>query len=337
MTGTDLIKCIAALADKGSYIPDLTYGARPVLAVGAAIAVFILIALINRHEDRNAEEEEESEGTVCDNGDGSPCHIRDVTERTVPLSHSRPIDCVIAVRDVSMSFKVATTNASGLKDFLIQSFTRRMTYRRLKALDHVSFSVGRGEVVGIIGTNGSGKSTLLKILSGVLKPTGGEVAVDTSKIQLLTLGTGFDVELTGRENVYLNGAIIGYTKEFLDTHYEDIVEFAELSGFMEEKVKNYSSGMQSRLAFAIATAGKASEILILDEVLSVGDDFFRKKSLARVKELIHSGATALVVSHDMDTIREHTTRAIWIEKGVLMMDGEPDAVCDAYLNNGEKH
>ncbi len=241
----------------------------------------------------------------------------------------------VDVRDVTMLFKLSSGEASGFKEFLIQLIKRQVRYRRLYALYHVSFSIQRGEVVGIIGTNGSGKSTLLKIISGALKPTEGEVRVDRRKLQLLTLGTGFDMELTAHENVYLNGSIIGYTREFLDTHYEEIVAFAELSGFMEEKVKNFSSGMVSRLGFAIATAGQAADILILDEVLSVGDEFFRKKSLARISEMIHGGSTVLMVSHGMDTILNHCTRAIWIEKGELRMDGAPKVVCAAYREYGK--
>ena len=167
-------------------------------------------------------------------------------------------------------------------------------------------------------------------MSGAIKPTEGKVEVNRRKVQLLTLGTGFDGELTARENVYLNGSIIGYSKKFLDEHYEDIVKFAELQDFMEEKVKNFSSGMVSRLGFAIATAGAAAEILILDEVLSVGDEFFRKKSLKRIKEMIHGGSTVLLVSHGMGTILEHCTRCVWIEKGRLRMTGDPKEVCRAY-------
>ncbi len=241
----------------------------------------------------------------------------------------------VDVRDVTMMFKLSSGEASGFKEFLIHLLKRQIRYRRLYALYHVSFSIQRGEVVGIIGTNGSGKSTLLKIISGALKPTEGEVRVDRRKLQLLTLGTGFDMELTAHENVYLNGSIIGYTREFLDTHYEEIVSFAELSGFMEEKVKNFSSGMVSRLGFAIATAGRAADILILDEVLSVGDEFFRKKSLARISEMIHGGSTVLMVSHGMDTILNHCTRTIWIEKGELKMDGAPKEVCAAYREYGK--
>ncbi|MBP3261779.1 MAG: ABC transporter ATP-binding protein [Pseudobutyrivibrio sp.] len=235
-----------------------------------------------------------------------------------------------------MKFKVATQSTSGIKDYLIQLLKRNISYREFNALDNVSFDVHKGEVVGIIGTNGSGKSTILKIVSGALRPTSGSVDVDRKKVQLLTLGTGFDMELTGRENVYLNGAIIGYSKKFLDEHYDEIVEFAELQDFMDEKVKNYSSGMVSRLGFAIATAGDAAEILILDEVLSVGDEFFRKKSLKRVKEMIHGGSTVLLVSHGMGTIKDNCSKVVWIEKGKLRMVGTPDVVCKAYQHMQEE-
>lgn len=240
---------------------------------------------------------------------------------------------VIKVCDVTMEFHLSSVNPSGLKEYLIQMLKREVSYRKLYALYHVSFNVFKGEVVGIIGTNGSGKSTLLKIISGALKPTEGHVEVDCGKIQILTLGTGFDMELTARENVFLNGAIIGYSKEFLERHYYEIVEFAELEDFMEEKVKNFSSGMVSRLGFAIATAGDAAEILILDEVLSVGDEFFRKKSLKRIKEMIHGGSTVLMVSHGMGTILENCTKCVWIEKGELRMIGEPGVVCEAYRDS----
>lgn len=258
--------------------------------------------------------DEEWESEMNDNGD----------ERSL-----RP-PVVIRVDHVTMTFKVATVQASGLKELLIMRIKGQAAYRSFNALDNVSFSVRKGEVVGIIGTNGSGKSTILKIISGALAPTDGRVIVDKRKIQILTLGTGFDRELTAKENVYLNGSIIGYSKEFLDTHYQEIVDFAELQDFMEEKVKNFSSGMVSRLGFAIATAGNAAEILILDEVLSVGDEFFRKKSLKRIKEMIHGGSTVLMVSHGMGTILDNCTKVVWIEKGRLRMVGEPKVVCKAY-------
>ena len=188
----------------------------------------------------------------------------------------------------------------------------------------------------MIGTNGSGKSTLLKIVAGALHPSEGEVVVDKDKVQMLTLGTGFDMELTARENVYLNGAIIGFSKEYIDEKYDDIVTFAELDGFMDERMKNFSSGMVSRLGFAIATMRDTPDILILDEVLSVGDMFFRKKSEKRIREMIHSGATVLIVSHSADVIRKNCDKAVWIEKGILRMVGKPDEVCKAYEGMGNE-
>lgn len=236
----------------------------------------------------------------------------------------------IAVRHITMQFRRACEESSSLKELFINTFRKGQKYETFTALDDVSFTVFKGEVAGIIGTNGSGKSTILKIIAGVLVPTKGKVEADQDKIQLLTLGTGFDPELTGRENVYLNGAMIGYSKKYLDEKYEEIVRFAELEGFMDEKVRNYSSGMVSRLGFAIATAQDTPEILILDEVLSVGDLFFRKKSEARIQEMIHGGSTVLIVSHSPSVIRSNCTKAIWIEKGKLQAVGDPQEVCDKY-------
>ena len=236
----------------------------------------------------------------------------------------------IVVSHVTMQFKRAKDEATSLKELLVRTLRRQHRYEIFLALDDISFTIQPGEVVGIIGTNGSGKSTLLKIISGALIPTWGRVQVDRKKVQLLTLGTGFDPELTGRENVYLNGAIIGYPQKFIDQNYSAIVRFAELEGFMEEKVRNYSSGMVSRLGFAIATIRDTPEILILDEVLSVGDMFFRKKSEARIREMIHGGSTVLLVSHSTSVIENNCTRAIWIEKGHLRASGAPKEVCRAY-------
>lgn len=252
------------------------------------------------------------------------------------FSGQMPEKIVISVQNVSMKFKSSVGNAAGIKDYLIQAATRKVKTKEFTALDNVSFDVLKGEVVGIIGTNGSGKSTLLKIVSGALKPTSGTVRLDKNKIQLLTIGTGFDVELTAKENVYLNGAIIGYSRRFIDEHYDEIVEFAELQDFMDEKVKNFSSGMVSRLGFAIATMANAAEILILDEVLAVGDEFFRKKSLGRVKEMIHSGSTVLIVSHNMSTILENCSKVIWLEKSKLKMIGDTKIVCREYSLQGQK-
>lgn len=242
---------------------------------------------------------------------------------------------VISVRNVSMFFRVPVENTSSLKEFIISMATGKNRYRTLRALNGIRFDVYKGEIVGIIGTNGSGKSTLLKIISGAMTPTRGRVITNQKNIQILTLGTGFDRELTARENVYLNGAILGYSREFIRRKYDSIVEFSELEGFMEQKVKNFSSGMVSRLGFAVATARDTPGILILDEVLSVGDMFFKEKSGRKIQEMIHSGATVLIVSHSTETILRNCTRAVWIEKGVQKMTGDPEAVCRAYIEYGK--
>lgn len=249
-------------------------------------------------------------------------------QEELPVVDNREIE--IAVKHVTMEFKKEKDESSSIKELAVRTLKGQRKVEKFKALDDVSFTVKKGEVVGIIGTNGSGKSTILKIISGVLTPTKGSVEVDKSKIQLLTLGTGFDFELTGRENVYLNGAVIGYTKEFIDEKYDEIVKFAELEGFMEEKVRNYSSGMVSRLGFAIATVRDTPEILILDEVLSVGDMFFRKKSERRIKEMMQGGSTVLIVSHSPSVIKANCSKAVWIEKGVLKAVGRAEDVCRAY-------
>ena len=236
---------------------------------------------------------------------------------------------IIALRaiHVTMEFPRAERTPGSLKELLLKGRGKTTPFR---ALDDVSFWVERGQVVGIVGQNGSGKSTLLKIVAGALTPTSGKVSVNRDKVQLLSLGTGFDLELTGRENLFLNGALIGRSRRFLQEHYQEIVEFAGLEGFMEEKVGHYSSGMVSRLGFAIATAGDAPEILILDEVLSVGDMFFRKKSEARIRELIHGGSTVLIVSHSPGVVRENCTQALWLDRGRLRRQGSPQEVCAAY-------
>ena len=236
-------------------------------------------------------------------------------------------EIVINAHHVTMEFRRAQPPAGSLKELLLHRRERPQPFR---ALEDVSFAVGRGQVVGLVGANGSGKSTLLKIIAGALTPTSGWVEVDREKVQLLTLGTGFDMELTGRENLFLNGALIGRSRAFLEAHYGEIVAFAQLEGFMDQPVKTYSAGMVSRLGFAIATAGDAPEILILDEVLSVGDMFFRKKSEARIRQLLHGGSTVLLVSHSPGVIRENCTQALWLDRGKLRAVGEPKEVCAAY-------
>mgnify|MGYP005851772047 CR=1 FL=1 len=241
----------------------------------------------------------------------------------------------IIVDNVSMKFNLSKEKVDSLKDYIIKSIKKEIKYNEFWALQNVSFTVEKGDRVGILGLNGAGKSTLLKVIAGVFKPTEGSVTKHGKMVPLLELGAGFDQQYTGKENIYLYGAMLGYSKEFIDSKYDEIVRFAELEGFMEEKVKNFSSGMVSRLGFAIATIGETAEILILDEVLSVGDEFFRKKSLKRVKEMIHGGATVLIVSHDMSTIIENCSKVVWIEKGQLKMIGEPGLICKEYRKMNE--
>lgn len=283
------------------------------------------IELIDEDEEKAEEDFDYIEFINVDDKDSEAADYEDIDDEPENVR-----EAVIRLRNISMTFKTSSVNPSGIKDYLIQKIKRKVKYKKFTALRNVTFEVYKGEVIGLIGSNGSGKSTLLRIISGALKQTEGSVIVDKNKIQLLTLGTGFDMELTARENVYLNGAIIGYTKEFIDANYDYIVDFAGLEGFMDEKVKNFSSGMLSRLGFAIATAGEAAEILILDEVLSVGDEYFRNKSMKRIKEMIHGGSTVIMVSHSLNTIIEHCDRAVWLEKGQILMIGTPSEVCKAY-------
>ena len=236
---------------------------------------------------------------------------------------------VIVVSDVTMRFRIANDRINSFKEFIVKSLRRQITYRDFYALKHVSFDVRRGEVVGLIGRNGAGKSTLLKVISGILKPTGGSAAVYGNVAPMLELGSGFDMDMTGRENIYLNGAILGYTKEFLDEKYPGIVEFSGIEDFIDVPLRNYSSGMIARLAFSIATVVQP-EILIVDEVLSVGDADFRQKSLNRMMELMSGGTTVLYVSHDLKSIREMCTRVVWLDHGEVKMFGDTQAVCDAY-------
>ena len=243
---------------------------------------------------------------------------------------------MIQAAHVSMRFYRELNEANSVKERLVRMWKGERQVVEVKALSDVSFTIGKGEIVGIIGVNGSGKSTLLKLIAGVLPPTQGHLLVDHDKVQLLTLGTGFDHELTGRENIYLNGAISGYSRSFLDAHVDASLSFAQLQEAADAKVRTYSSGMVSRLAFAIATAGRAAEILILDEVLSVGDLFFRRKSEARIREMIRSGSTVLIVSHAPAVIRSLCTRVLWLRQGELIMDGPPDQVCTAYERIGKE-
>lgn len=238
----------------------------------------------------------------------------------------------VEVNDVTMIFNMASESLTNLKEYFIKLIRHELFFKEFRALKDISFKVRRGEVVGLVGTNGSGKSTMLKIIAGVLEPSEGECIVRGNIAPLIELGAGFDPELTARENIYLNGSLLGYTKEFIDDNLEGIIEFAELRDFMDMPLKNFSSGMTARIAFAIATITEP-DILIVDETLSVGDVFFQEKCERRIQRFIESGdVTVLFVSHSIEQVERICQRAIWIEKGDLRMDGPVDEVCEAYRN-----
>lgn len=236
---------------------------------------------------------------------------------------------VISLQNVGMHFIKSTQKVDSFKEFIIKKFKGQITYSEFKALNNVNLEIEQGEVIGLVGLNGAGKSTLLKVISGVQKPTVGKVVVKERVSPLLELGAGFDNDLTGRENIYLNGLILGYDKKFINSKLDEIIDFAEIREFIDTPIKNYSSGMKARLGFSIATV-KVPHILIVDEVLSVGDGRFKKKSEARMLELIKSDATVLFVSHSLEQIRRLCTKVVWLEKGQIKMIGDTKEVCDAY-------
>lgn len=240
-------------------------------------------------------------------------------------------DKIIEVNDVSMRFRMANDKIRSVKEFVVRKIQGKIQYKEFEALKHVSFDVRRGEVVGLIGRNGAGKSTILKIISGILRPTEGSVVVRGNIAPMLELGSGFDMDMTGRENIFLNGAILGYSEEFLKRSYYDIVDFAEIEEFIDVPLRNYSSGMIARLAFSIATQIHP-EVLIVDEVLAVGDADFQTKSLARMMEMMSGGTTVLFVSHNISQIRELCNRVVWLDHGAIRMIGDAQELCDAYDN-----
>ncbi|MFA5835424.1 MAG: ABC transporter ATP-binding protein [Bellilinea sp.] len=235
-----------------------------------------------------------------------------------------PSDHTAAIRleNVSVAYRVPHERIGTLKEYVIRWAQRRVKYEKFLALHNVSLTINRGEIVGLIGHNGAGKSTLLKLISRVLTPTSGRVWVCGKVAPLLELGAGFHPELTGRENIYLNGAILGYTRREMDQKAERIIDFAELGEFIDAPIRTYSSGMWARLGFAVATDSKP-DILILDEVMSVGDEAFQRKSEARMRSYFEMGATILLVSHNMDTIEKLCTRAVWLDHGVIKSAGSP--------------
>ena len=236
---------------------------------------------------------------------------------------------MIRVSDVTMRFRMNNDKILSLKEFVTTALRGKLQYSTFTALEHVSFEVQRGETIGLIGRNGAGKSTLLKIISGIMKPTEGSVECHGNIVPMLELGSGFDMDLSGRENIYLNGAILGYTKPFLDEKFQEILDFSELGDFINIPIRNYSSGMLARLAFSIAAVVKP-EILIVDEILTVGDAQFQEKSKRRMMELMSGGATVLLVSHNIKQVRELCSRAVWLEHGRVRAIGEAKKVCDMY-------
>ncbi len=240
------------------------------------------------------------------------------------------IEPIISVDDVTMVFNIASERLTNLKEYAIKIIKRELFFKEFLALKNISFQINKGDVYGLVGTNGSGKSTMLKIIAGVLEPTKGSVEVHGRIAPLIELGAGFDMDLSARENVYLNGALLGYPKRFIEQHFDQIVEFAEVEQFLDMPLKNYSSGMIARIAFSIATV-IVPDILIVDEALSVGDFLFQEKCENRIQSLIEEhGVTVLFVSHSIDQVERVCQKAIWIEKGELRLDGPVDEVCAAY-------
>lgn len=238
---------------------------------------------------------------------------------------------MIKLENVSMKFNLGIEKNFSIKEAFIAFFDRKRRPKTTEfwALKDVSFNIKRGEVIGLIGSNGAGKSTLLKVVSGVMKPTKGKITVNGVISPMIELGAGFDPELTARENIYLNGSILGYSKQFIDDKFNEIVEFSELRDFLDAPVKNFSSGMVAKLAFSIATI-VSPEILIVDEILSVGDIKFQEKSKNKMLELIKGGTTVLYVSHSLESIKELCNRVVWLEHGQIVKIGETKKICDEY-------
>ena len=238
---------------------------------------------------------------------------------------------MISIENVSMKFNLGVERDSSLKQYIIDLFKRKKKKKEeFWALKDVNFHIDKGEVIGLIGSNGAGKSTLLKVVSGVMKPTKGKVTIQGVISPMIELGAGFDMNLTARENIYLNGSILGYSKQFLDSKFNDIVEFSELKDFLDVPVKNFSSGMVAKLAFSVATIVDP-EILIVDEILSVGDIKFQEKSKNKMMEMIKGGTTVLFVSHSMEQIKELCTKVIWLDHGKIVKKGNTEEICNEFI------
>ena len=239
---------------------------------------------------------------------------------------------IIEVKDATVRFNIASERIDNLKEYFIKLVKKELMFKEFLALKNINFSVKQGEAWGLVGTNGSGKSTLLKLICGILKPYKGSVSINGSIAPLIELGAGFDGDLTARENVFLNGAVLGYSDKFMKEHFDEIIDFAELWDFLDMPIKNYSSGMSARLGFAIATMVRP-DILICDEVLSVGDYAFQKKCEKRMNEMREQGTTLLFVSHSIEAVREVCDKVLWINKGEKVIEGLAQDVCEAYMKS----
>lgn len=239
------------------------------------------------------------------------------------------MDTIISVKDVEMHFNMSKEKIDSIKEYFIKLSKKQLRYEDFVALDGVSVDIKKGEIFGIVGLNGSGKSTILKVISGILKPTKGSVEVRGSISPLIELGAGFDLDLTAKENIYLNGSVLGYSKSMIDDCFDEIVEFSEMRDFLDVPMKNYSSGMVARIGFSVATIVKP-DILIVDEILSVGDFLFQKKCEERINNLMQGGTTVLIVSHSLDQIKRLCDRVMWLDKGKVKMIGDMPSVCEQY-------
>ena len=242
---------------------------------------------------------------------------------------------IIDIDNISIRFNLASEKVNNLKEYVIKLLRHELMFQEFMALRDVSLHVKKGESWGLIGVNGSGKSTLLKAISGIIKPYRGTITIRGAIAPMIELGAGFDMDMTARENIYLNGAVLGHTRAFITEHFDEIVDFAGIGAFLDSPIKNYSSGMKARLGFAVATM-VGSDILIVDEVLAVGDANFRKKCSRRMEELMSGGTTLLYVSHDLDSVRELCDKVLWLDHGEMVMSGDVDAVCNAYERKDDR-
>ena len=294
-----------------------------ILGLSITSILFVVLAFVRRNLHGNYNKFEETDDTVTPANESEP--EKKAHTNIIPKT-------AIKVIDVGMEFNLSQEKIDNIKEYAIKFLKRELFYQEFWALKDINFQVEKGDKLGIVGLNGAGKSTLLKLISGVMKPTEGKVEVNGSLVPLLELGAGFDPNYTGRENIFLNGALLGYPKDFIQSKYEEILEFSEIGNFIDVPLKNYSTGMIARLGFSIATIVEP-QILILDEILSVGDAKFQEKSEKRMKSFINKDVTVLFVSHSAEQVRKLCNKAIWLEKGKLVMQGNVNEVCDKYLES----